>query len=424
MKTRLFPKFSALSILVLVAALAAACGDSESEGPSENPTSEFFELAHERETPAPESIDRDAVERLEQANTASALRFYRELRQESPNLVFSPLSISRALASYYEEGHEESDAFEALFGFTPDVSTQTAWQHLYYQATNRDEFDDVPREDRSLFSAQDIYWVHSGGAEESVGSHEFFDRVHYLDLTGEPMRSRELINGWIFDESGGMLEDFVPESVFANPDLMAIATNVVYFLGAWSPEFEDADPIEFKGLSGTSNLEAFKGTAEMQAVSRDEVTLVRIPYMHRYAHWVVMPNEDFEAFADGFDETVWADLKAQQSRFNVALEMVEFNAESDPAIGNAIESIREETMTQGGTLTGAISEEFLHTAAIEVTKEGTRAAAATAVIEYGNADPEPAPLLEVTVDRPFIHIIEDSKSGSILFMGEFTGPSN
>ena len=57
-----------------------------------------------------------------------------------------------------------------------------------------------------------------------------------------------------------------------------------------------------------------------------------------------------------------------------------------------------------------------------MSREGTRAAAATVIIEYANNEPEPPEILEVTIDKPFVHLIEDAKSGSILFMGEVTDP--
>jgi serpin B len=55
-----------------------------------------------------------------------------------------------------------------------------------------------------------------------------------------------------------------------------------------------------------------------------------------------------------------------------------------------------------------------------VDEAGTEAAAATAVIVGLTAVPEP--LVEVTVDRPFIFLIRDIETGAVLFVGRVLNP--
>jgi len=66
--------------------------------------------------------------------------------------------------------------------------------------------------------------------------------------------------------------------------------------------------------------------------------------------------------------------------------------------------------------------EILHKAFVSVDEEGTEAAAATAVIISLTAMPE-APA-EMTLDHPFIFMIRDNVSGTILFMGRVMNPAN
>ena len=64
---------------------------------------------------------------------------------------------------------------------------------------------------------------------------------------------------------------------------------------------------------------------------------------------------------------------------------------------------------------------MLHKAFVSVDEAGTEAAAATAVIMELTAMPgEP---VEVTIDRPFIFLIRDIESGTILFIGRVVNPS-
>ena len=57
---------------------------------------------------------------------------------------------------------------------------------------------------------------------------------------------------------------------------------------------------------------------------------------------------------------------------------------------------------------------------VEVNEEGTEAAAATDVGEAGADEPEPPPVFRA--DHPFVFLIRDAKSGSVLFVGRVANP--
>ena len=57
---------------------------------------------------------------------------------------------------------------------------------------------------------------------------------------------------------------------------------------------------------------------------------------------------------------------------------------------------------------------------IDVQEEGTEAAAATVIIMPRGMAPEPAP--SFTADHSFLFLIQDNKTGSILFIGRVTDP--
>jgi len=62
----------------------------------------------------------------------------------------------------------------------------------------------------------------------------------------------------------------------------------------------------------------------------------------------------------------------------------------------------------------------LHKAFLSVNEEGTEAAAATAVVMTLKSVPFPAVVFRA--DHPFVFLIHENRTGSILFMGRFTTP--
>jgi len=63
----------------------------------------------------------------------------------------------------------------------------------------------------------------------------------------------------------------------------------------------------------------------------------------------------------------------------------------------------------------------LHKAFVEVNEEGTEAAAATGVVVGVTAMPAPPPVFRA--DHPFVFIIKDNSTGSILFVGRVMDPT-
>jgi serpin B len=80
-----------------------------------------------------------------------------------------------------------------------------------------------------------------------------------------------------------------------------------------------------------------------------------------------------------------------------------------------------ETMQRDGNL--SISA-VIHKAYVDVNEEGTEAAAATAVGAVAAGLPPPTPPIIFRADHPFMFLIRDNRSGSILFIGRVTNPSS
>ena len=74
----------------------------------------------------------------------------------------------------------------------------------------------------------------------------------------------------------------------------------------------------------------------------------------------------------------------------------------------------------GFTISAAI-----HKAYIDVNEKGTEAAAATSTVMRATAMRRevPIPPIEFRADHPFLFLIRDTRSGSILFMGRVADPA-
>jgi serpin B len=67
--------------------------------------------------------------------------------------------------------------------------------------------------------------------------------------------------------------------------------------------------------------------------------------------------------------------------------------------------------------------DVIHKAFVSVDESGTEAAAATAVIMRLTSAPMPEQIITVTIDRPFIFLIRDVQTGTLLFIGHVINPA-
>lgn len=425
MKSSTYRKFLGLVCVGSFALGATACGPNE-PAPEENKSTTQkeldFEVTYERaESFNSEDIDYNLAFDLTEANSAFAFDLYRKFRDDegSKNLVFSPFSVSRALFNYYKPDAPTEPAFREVLRYTPEVATRDAWDMVGWFAMYRDpaDYSDLEESRYSVFESSDIYWVQRGSGGNGVN---FLDRTHELDFKSNPEQAQDIINTWIEDRSYGLLPDFLDPNIITR-DTEAVTTNVVFFRGMWQEGFDRVGDKPFYADSGEETAPMMLTKSETQAFKGADVHIVRLRYTMDYSIEILMPLEDHATWASQLDLETYEQLTANMSQYAVTVTLPEFQSESTPSLGAAISELREETGTDsGGTLTGAYMEAFVHKAVIKVDKEGTTAAAGTAVIEYLNSAPEPSEELELTIDRPFTYVIKDDL-GSILFLGEYTG---
>ena len=145
---------------------------------------------------------------------------------------------------------------------------------------------------------------------------------------------------------------------------------------------------------------------------------------------ILLPDEGrFETVEDALGPELIEDTLAGLSHGPVNLSLPKFTYESAFQLNEALKTLgmtdafdpdRADFSGMDGNrdlYIGAV----LHKAFVSVDEDGTEAAAATAVIMKTTSAPLAEPL-NFTVDRPFIYLIRDGQTGSILFMGRVVEP--
>lgn len=252
------------------------------------------------------------------------------------------------------------------------------------------------------------------------------------------------VNAWVAEATGGKIKHLIDDAVVSNPLTIALLVNAVYFKAAWEKPFDPARTVEnttFRAHDGAAlQCKMMAAKPQMLHYARSEAGLaVALPYAGgRFRAVLAQPSrlgaEPLLAMvAKG---GALGELRAALAPTRVALQLPRFRLEY------GVRSLRDSLRAMGlgpafdagaaGTegpcfplMTAdkdAHLSDVLHKALLEVTEEGTVAAAATAAIMATRSMRiEPPPEL-VIFDRPFAIAIEDAASGAPLFLGLVAKP--
>ena len=369
---------------------------------------------------------------LVSGNTDFALRLYQRLSREEGNLFFAPYSISTALAMTYAGARGET---EGQMARTLGFSLPQAELHPAFNALSQELGRGEETEGFRLHLANAL-WGQTGYSFRQ----EFLDLLarsygagmELVDYTRDPEGARRAINEWAEKKTEGKIKDLVPRGEINEATRLVLA-NAVYFDAKWLHPFRKASTgrAPFALPSGRKvEVDTMHATLPAGYAEDRGWQVVELPYQHESMGMdVLLPPEGALAASErSLDAARLSSLLGGLEPREVTLALPKFSYESRfklndtlAAMGmpDAFGSGRTDFSGMDGTRRLFI-QFVVHKALVRVDEEGTEAAAATAVGMGGRA--APGEVVRVTVDRPFLFLIRDTRSGTILFLGRVVDP--
>jgi serpin B len=215
-----------------------------------------------------------------------------------------------------------------------------------------------------------------------------------------------------------------------------VLTNAIFFKASWAEPFPEAltEDGEFHLLSGSAVSTALMhsaGTQTLLYAEQDDLQALEIPYTgEETSMLIILPGEGgFADFEAGLDATVLAEIVASLEPQGVEVVLPKFEFSSDVPLKPALTALGMAGAFEPGVadfsgMDGTrdlFIQDVIHKAFIAVDEEGTEAAAATAVVVGVTSAPvEPA---RFVADRPFVLLIRDRVTGTVLFLGRVIDPT-
>lgn len=357
------------------------------------------------------------------------------------NLVFSPYSLSFALAMTYAgaAGQTAQQMGSALhFTLTADRL-----------ATAFDALDlDLAHTEGAVLLPADSVWVFPQVAGLVAPAYvdllaRYYGAEPYA-VPGDVEAARQQINAWTADKTKGLVSDLLPMGSLPNDQTDLVLANALYFKASWAIPFlpDQTNPQRFHRADGsTVTVPMMSHTEEYRRGEDDTWTGVELAYAARpnrrtdgdLSMVLLLPKNG--SLDQAVAATTPASLGALLSSFaprDMVLRLPRFKFRSGLQLKKALQALGMVDAFDpnkadfsgmfraggaGGNL-GAFVGDVYHGGVISVDESGTEAAAATDLTVVAGITQN-----ELTFDRPFLFMIRHVPTGTILFLGEVMDPS-
>jgi serpin B len=259
---------------------------------------------------------------------------------------------------------------------------------------------------------------------------KYFDAmVQALDFNDPD--AADIINNWCAEKTKDRIKEIVEKPI--SPDIMMYLINALYFKSKWQHLFkkEQTKQADFTVAGNrTKKVNMMEQTNYFPYYQDQFVQCVEMPYGNQaFSMVAILPANDMniEQLIEYLDNDTWNNAVNHLYMREVGLKLPRFKIECELPLNEPVMNIGMKRIFCGGLENIADAELFVscikQKTFVEVNEEGTEAAAVTAVVISDSATDRPPTPVPFYANRPFLYLIKEKSTGSILFIGRMDNPT-
>jgi serpin B len=372
---------------------------------------------------------------LVEGNTAFALNLYGQLKKTPGNLFFSPYSISAALAMTYAGARADTEKqMGKVFHFDTD---QKKLHVAFWELQN--QLKDYGKLKGIELNVANALWTQKGHPFLpeflQTAKANYQANLNQTDFKTQADAAREQINQWVAQNTRDRIKNILPPGGLDDLTRLVLA-NAIYFKGAWTKPFDKAATMnQTFYLSPVSRVEApfMQHLDNVGYLEKSDFQALELPYSTGQLAMVILLPRQVDG-CTGLEEKLTASLLSrsltQMKKQQVEILLPRIKLESGFDLVQTLASMgMTDAFGQKADFSGIDGTRNLYISGIfhkawgEVNEEGTEAAAATVVgvARLSFQAPPPPPVFHA--DHPFVFLIRDTRSGSLVFLGRLMNPT-
>jgi len=363
-----------------------------------------------------------------------AVDLYSHLSTQPGNLFFSPESISTAFAmTYAGAAGETATQMARVFHFTlPPDRLHPAMGALLNQMNAAHSDYELHVAD-ALWAQQDENFRPSF---LSLVQSDYGAGFHPVNFRTSPEAVRGDINRWIEHQTNDKIKDMLQPGAIT-PMTRLVLTNAIYFKGSWvNPFSQSATQPDAFHLAPAQSVQApfMHRTGSYSYLDGGTFQAIELPYQGNDLSMLILLPKRIDGLPSLEQSFTAAALSQWIQKLHYADKVIlslprftmtqQFELSKTLAAMGMPQAFEAQANFSGMSANSGLKiSAAIHKAFVDVNETGTEAAAATSIIMVATSMRQEAPPIVFNADHPFLFMIRDMKSGSILFVGRVADPS-
>ncbi|KFK40031.1 hypothetical protein AALP_AA3G321000 [Arabis alpina] len=347
------------------------------------------------------------------------------LSSASDNIIFSPASINSAITM-----HASGPKGDLVAGEVLSYLRSSSLEELksVFQEISSIVFTDHSATGSPKITAANGLWIEKSLPVHPKFKHifeNFFKAIYApVDFRSKAEQVRKEVNEWVEQHTNNLIKNLLPPGSVTK-DTDEIYGNALYFKGAWKKPFDkyNTRDREFHLVNGASVSVPFMTSYDDQYVrAYDSFKVLKLPYRQghddtnrMFSMYFYLPDKkdgldtlvERMATTPGFVDSHIPSFRDKLAAFRIPKFKIEFGFPDSSFLDQL----------------GLHSILMYHKACVEIDEEGAEAAAATEMLTGCALNMEPPKRIDFVADHPFLFLIREDKTGTILFVGQIFDPS-
>jgi serpin B len=366
-------------------------------------------------------------------NNDFAFDLYQELKNAEGNLFFSPYSISTALAMTYAgaRGQTEKEMAKVLHFSLKQEPLHSSFSKL------QSYLNAIQNKGHIKLSIANSLWAQKGyyflDTFLELNKKYYGAGLNFVDFATNTEAARKTINLWVEDKTQKKIKELIKPSMI-NPLTTLVLCNAIYFKGDWLSKFDEKRTVDadfYISPNKTIKVPMMNQKSKFKFKDFNDFSAIELPYEGNDLSMIIfLPKEidglrELEKKLTNDNVRIWIDKLSNSYKSKILVSLPKFKTTSEFELANVLIKMGMPHAFRDADFSGMTGKKDLfiskviHKAFVNVNEEGTEAAAATAVVALRGI----SKTLLFRADHPFVFLIRENKTGSILFLGRIIDPT-
>jgi serine protease inhibitor len=386
--------------------------------------------------PTPEAHDSTIF--LIDGSNRFAFDLYHQIKSKKGNLFFSPYGIFSAFAMTASGARGDTiNEMQTVLHYS------TALSSLVGNLTGRISSESLDPKNPTQFILANTLWIPQDAPIlpifQSVVKRDFKEATENIDFTIGPLIAVRRINQGVSNQTRGRISQ-VLNSQDVNAESSLVLTSAAYLKAQWAQMFDSKATAlaPFKtGPNSTLQAQMMKTSGSYSMYQNDDLFILELPFAPsvengpQLAMVIFLPNihSSIDQLEKSWTQQEWVgwhnEMKEQQMNVTLPKFRIEDRLDLNQTMIDLgmVKPFNSEANFAGmSPKQGLFISRAIHKTFIRLDEKGTEAASAYGVILRDKAPAISGQLFEFVVDRPFLFLIVERRTQSILFMGRVMQP--